>query len=108
MDGGHALAKVGVAVAGAVVHLTLQRGCHLHCALGAPSQSLGRYWMNVWEIDGVTDADGVARAALPLRLLPTEWRPHLGEVFRVLSTYDGGPGTHPQHAGLPLELTRED
>ncbi len=58
-------------------------------------------WPVVWQVDAVTDDDGVARARLPL--LKTGLQPQ--GPWRVAATFDGGPGRYPAHTAVPITLT---
>lgn len=100
---------VGQPVSGAVVHFNLAwRGRDLVGAVPLPTSP----WYAVWGADAVTDADGVARARLPLfgtGWLQENYSSSYTVVWRVLATFDGGQipegaRLRPSFAALPVTL----
>jgi hypothetical protein len=91
----------GSPISGATIRFDLQFG------LAGGAQGLERSWFNGWEAEGLTDADGIARAGLPLDIatldeitgdFPTNWD------FRIMASFDGGPGLHPRRVAQPLQI----
>jgi hypothetical protein len=104
--GARLLDPSGEPIAGGTIHFDLQAGCW---ALGFcdlvpdTSSATGLSWANLWVATGVTGADGVARVRLPTTLgdfsrFQPPWR------YRVLATFDGGPGMYPRHAGKAVTI----
>jgi hypothetical protein len=64
-------------------------------------------WSNVWEVEATTDAEGIARARLPLDLTRYPFSPsrfRTGTTFRVLVTYDGSDDLYPRHTAQPIQI----
>ena len=91
----------GAPISGATIRFDLQ------FALTGGVQGLERSWFNGWEIEGVTDADGIARGGLPLDIatldeitgdFPNNW------MFRIMASFDGAPGLHPRRVAQSLQV----
>ena len=62
-------------------------------------------WLTTWEVDAVTDADGVARAVLPIDDL-SAWGFHYADYdFRLLATFDGAAALYPVHTAKAFQLS---
>ena len=75
----------GNPLASEIVHFTLQ-------------EFVGTFWVNEWQVDSVTGSDGIARASLPL----SGWSNLDGDPWRIVASFDGGPGLYPRHVASPL------
>jgi hypothetical protein len=80
----------GSPMAGQILHFTLQR------YVDVPGVSI--YWSNEWQVEAVTDQQGLARAALPL----SGWSNYPEGPWRINVSFDGGPGLYPRHTASPL------
>lgn len=97
----------GKPLAGVPVHFDLQYGCTLLCAAADTSATGGRFWSNQWWVETVTDADGVARATLPVTL--QAWQTDYDKdpwVWRVMATFDGAEGLYPKHVPASIDVQR--
>jgi hypothetical protein len=71
----------------------------------------GKAWANSWEVSGVTDENGVARALLPVtnqkwnNVSKNFYSLSLTDPWQILATYDGDEGVYPRHASQPIALT---
>ncbi|MGH2710260.1 MAG: hypothetical protein ACRDH9_03530 [Actinomycetota bacterium] len=91
------LSPQGEPLAGRVVHFDLQSSQG-----GLDPVKFG--WANLWQVDAVTDAYGVARAAVPL--LQTASLHSFGyQTWRILATFDGEAGLYPRHVAQTLALS---
>ncbi len=91
-----------VPVAGAEMHLDFQVKYQPLLGIELPG------WASFWTTDAVTDADGVARARLPMDL--GRWPYNLNPVppgsrIRVLVTFDGSDDLYPKHVVREIGVT---
>ncbi|MFN2544063.1 MAG: hypothetical protein ABR600_05760 [Actinomycetota bacterium] len=92
----------GKPLAGKLVHFDLN-GLR---KLTTPIDTSGyQAWVTMWESDAVTDANGMATTTIPLEDM-TQWGVKTNDYdFRLLATFDGGPGLYPAHGVKPFQLT---
>jgi hypothetical protein len=94
--GARVLDPDGLPVAGAEVHFVLESGFP-----AVPGAFVG--WSRLWQVEGVTGADGVARASLPL--WATGALAADGTTFRLAVVHDGATGSYPLKTLKPLVLS---
>jgi hypothetical protein len=98
------LDPAGNPIVGAIVHFDVQ-------GLLINNLTTALAYRNLWEADGVTGSDGIARASLPLAFGGTPYnfdQPGVIQpaAYRLLTTYDGiGNLYYPRHVALPLTTT---
>ena len=94
----------GKPIAGAVLRFDLQVDDYPDAGQ-ATYDMLNNRWLNIFEVDAVTDARGVARSSLPVSVNGVSMS---GLPFRVAVTFDGATGIYPSHIARVLDLTLGD
>jgi hypothetical protein len=88
----------GKPLAGRLVHFDLQ-------ALLKAEDVFYKAWFTTWEVDAVTDADGVARAVLPIDDLSAWGFTYADYDYRLLATFDGAAALYPVHTAKAFQLS---
>ena len=101
---------------------TVPVAARLHAPSGAPMPdtalvfslqaqpcNLPGAWLNMWETEAVTDAEGVARAALPSATQtprpPSHYSQPCAEAYRIHVTFNGAAGLYPARVSQPVTIT---